>query len=353
MVLPLLLLAARIVPASPEVKFRQPQLAVGNRIVAVAFGAGDTIYFASSRDGGATFGKPVKVAEPGKLALGSRRGPRIAIAGQAIVISAIAGAKGGGADGDLQAWRSTDGGRSWSPAVRINDVPAAAREGLHAMASDWERMVFAAWLDLRDKGTRLYGSVSTDGGAMWSANRLIYASPDGHICECCHHSVAINAQGHVYVMWRNWLGGARDMYLARSLDGGRNFEGAEKLGEGTWPLDACPMDGGGVAFDERGQPVTAWRRDDTVYLARPGAGETALGKGKDPSVAAGPCGLVAAWKTSQGIVMRAAGSTEPSFLVKDASYVHLASGKRIFAAWEDHGKIVVNSGVPQEARKMR
>jgi hypothetical protein len=109
------------------------------------------------------------------------------------------------------------------------------------------------------------------------------------------------------------------------------------------------MDGGAIAFDERGRAVTAWRRDDTVYLARPGAGETALGKGEDPSVAVGAGGIVAAWKTSQGIVMGAAGSNEPSLLAKD-----LASGKQILAAWEDHGKIEVNSDVlPRKCRKMR
>ena len=32
-------------------------------------------------------------------------------------------------------------------------------------------------------------------------------------------SVAINAGGLILVMWRNWLAGTRDMYLARSQDG--------------------------------------------------------------------------------------------------------------------------------------
>jgi len=336
-----LLLAFSIVPHSPDEKFRQPQLAVGGGIVAVTFGSGHDVFFSASRDGGATFGKPVKVAAPGHLALGARRGPRIAMAGRSIVISAIAGEKGGGADGDLLAWRSTDGGMTWSGAVKISDVSAAARECLHAMASDAKRMMFAAWLDLRGNTTKLYGAVSGDGGATWPASRPIYASPDGHICECCHPSVAINAKGHVYVMWRNWLKGSRDMYLTRSLDGGRTFEAAQKLGEGTWPLNACPMDGGAIAFDARGEPVTAWRRDDTVFLARPGAGETALGKGKDPMVAAGPGGVAVAWKTPEGIAMKTAGASGPSLLGPGGAYVHLAGGNPTYATWEESGRIVV------------
>ena len=57
------------------------------------------------------------------------------------------------------------------------------------------------------------------------------------------------------------------MYWAKSNDGSESFEKAAKLGLETWRLDACPMDGGGIAiFDDR-MVATAWRRDNTVYLA--------------------------------------------------------------------------------------
>ncbi len=48
-------------------------------------------------------------------------------------------------------------------------------------------MVF--WLDLREKGTVLYASKSMDHGETWSKNILVYRSPDGSICECCHPSI--------------------------------------------------------------------------------------------------------------------------------------------------------------------
>ena len=57
--------------------------------------------------------------------------------------------------------------------------------------------------------------------------------------------LAIDATGQIVVMWRNWLGGSRDMYLARSRDG-VTFSKPEKLGTGTWQINACPMDGGGL-----------------------------------------------------------------------------------------------------------
>ncbi len=57
----------------------------------------------------------------------------------AIVISAVVGEKGRGADGDLIAWRSVDGGKTWSVGKAINGVPAAlARD-----STPWLRAVRA------------------------------------------------------------------------------------------------------------------------------------------------------------------------------------------------------------------
>src|SRR5687767_127131 len=159
MVVAVLLFALRIGSQSSDVQFRQPQLATDGKTVALAFGAGDTVYFARSSDHGQTFSKPVLVANSGKLSLGMHRGPRIAMTPQAIVISAIVGEKGRGEDGDLMAWRSTDGGETWSTGVKVNDVAGAAREGLHAMAYGGG-VLYSTWLDLRSKGMRLYGAAS-------------------------------------------------------------------------------------------------------------------------------------------------------------------------------------------------
>src|SRR5713226_10590740 len=131
-----LLLAVHIAPSGAQIEYRQPQLAATADMVAVTFGADKSIYFSASLDRGRTFSAPVKVAEAPMLSLGRHRGPRVAITPSAIVISAVGGTKmPPGADGDLKAWRSTDGGKTWSGSVVINDAPASAREGLHSMVA--------------------------------------------------------------------------------------------------------------------------------------------------------------------------------------------------------------------------
>lgn len=333
---------------APEL--RQPQLAVGYGKVALAYGSGSAIWFATSPDGGRTFGPRVKVGESGALALGRHRGPRVTILPNAILITAVAGqevskdthAHGLPEKGDLTVWRSDDGGKSWNQSGIINDSHGASSEGLHAIGADaTSHNLFAAWLDLRAKGTQLYGARSTDGGRTWSKNVLIYASPEGTICQCCDPSVAIDGNGRTWVMFRNVLAGSRDFYLTHSEDG-EHFSPVEKLGEGTWKINACPMDGGGLVLDH-GQVVTAWRRESDIFLDRPGAPETRLAEGKDVAIAAGAKGTYVVWSTAQGIEGLSPGAKVPVKLSEDGAFPVVASlpDGSALVAWEEKGSIRV------------
>lgn len=324
-----LLFAMHIVPENPNVIYKQPQVAVEGLRAAIAFGAGNDIFCIASSDGGRTFGKPVKLPAEGVMSLGRHRGPRVAISGGAIVITAIAGKMGMGKDGDVLSYRSTDNGKTWSKPVRVNDVESSPREGLHTMVSGPGGELFAAWLDMRVKGTRLYGGISRDGGSTWSKNMLVYESPDGHICECCHPSALISSDGKIHVMFRNWLGGSRDMYEAVSADGAK-FE-ARKLGQGTWRLNACPMDGGSIF-----EGGSVWRRDGAAYFAATSKAEVELGKGKDPSATMAHGELFAAW--SEGKVIRLNGGKT---LSEEGAFVNLAGTDAVIAAWESNGAIEI------------
>jgi hypothetical protein len=144
-------------------------------------------------------------------------------------------------------------------------------------------------------------AISTDGGATWGKNVHVYHSPDGPVCPCCHPSVAFDDRGGIYAMWRNSLAGSRDMYVCKSTDGGRTFGEAAKLGEGTWPLKMCPMDGGAVAAVEPDKLATVWRREKSIYLTLPGLSqEKLLGPGEQPWIAANKAGPFAAWVEKRG-----------------------------------------------------
>jgi len=327
--------------ALPE---KQPQLAARGNLVVMTYGVGDNVFFKSSTNGGITWGTPIPLPANGKLSLGMRRGPRIAISRNSIVVSAILGEKGRGADGDLIVWRSTDNGQHWSHGRVLNDVPGSAREGLHSMAGDTNGTILAAWLDLREKGTTIYGAVSTDGGASWSPNRLIYKSPSGSVCECCHPSAFVGSLGHLSVMFRNAVDGNRDMYVVRSTDGGLRFGPAEKLGTASWQLNACPMDGGGFTVQPDGGLVAVWRRQGNIYLSTPGAPERRLGSGRQPVVVSNAKGAWIAWTDGTDIRWTTT-HADPIHTIESGaaflSLVPLANGA-ILLAGERDGRIVTN-----------
>lgn len=336
---------SHLLAPSPNATYREPQLAAAGSIAALAFGSGSDIFVAVSTDEGESFAKPVRVAEAPVVPLTRHRGPRIVIAGNTIVVTAVVGdteaksehSHGLPSDGDLLAWRSTDRGKTWSKPVRVNDVAAAPREGLHTLATDGSGNLFAAWLDLREQGTRLYGAWSSDAGATWSKNVRIYESPDGTICQCCHPTAIFNNRGGVDVMWRNVMDGSRDFYLIGS-DASHRFGKPEKLGEGTWKINACPMDGGGMAR-EKGTTLTAWRRENQIYLDEPGKPETGIGDGKDVTLAVSGNRQYAAWIKEGQLILWDSGKQE--VVASQASFPNLTALPHggALLAWEANGGI--------------
>lgn len=321
----------------------QPQLAKLGERVFLAYGQDNAISVLSSRDGGQTFGPAITLTVPGRVSLGMHRGPRIAVTANAVMVTVVAGAKGGGVDGDLLLYRSTDGGATFAAPVVINDVPGSAREGLHAFAANDQGFVILAWLDLRDKGTRIYTAISRTHGAIWSSDELTYQSPSGSVCECCHPSVAAGRGGGGLaraIMFRNNLNGNRDMYVIRGYEG--SYLPAQKQGTGSWKLDACPMDGGAVVVALNGRDAfSVWRRENDVYLTSPGRPEQRLGSGRDPVIDRSGDHQDVAWSSPKVMLLRDGGPPAP---VGDGRFpAILALERRTVLAWESQGTVKVLS----------
>jgi hypothetical protein len=318
----------------------QPQLAAAASRVYLVFAHDNTIRVARSDDAGETFEQPVRLPVSGRMAVGMHRGPRIAATSSAVLVTAVIGAKGGGADGDVLLYRSGDRGTTWAPPIVLNDAVGAAREGLHAMEATSRGLVVVAWLDLRDKGTRIYAAVSRDHGATWAPDVLVYASPSGSVCECCHPSVAIDGQDRVAVMFRNSVNGNRDMYVVTRAADGR-FGAAVKMGIGSWPLNACPMDGGGIGVGASGL-VAAWRRDDNVFLTTPQDPERRLGDGRDPVLATTGSHYDVAWSSPGGLVLARNGG-QPVVVGAGRFPALLAFEDKTILAFENQGAVEVRA----------
>ena len=84
-------------------------------------------------------------------------------------------------DPDIQLQRSTDGGQTWSPAVRVNDDSSGLVQAFPQVAVGPGGRVSVTWFDRRHeypgpRGFRIgdiYSASSTDGGASFAPNRRV------------------------------------------------------------------------------------------------------------------------------------------------------------------------------------
>lgn len=319
----------------------QPQLyAASDGRVWLVYGQGDAVFVARSDDGGATFNTANKVAAPAKLALGMRRGPRIAAHGDRVTVTMIGD--------ELFAFSSLDGGKTWSAPVTINDVSTAAREGLHDLGCAPDGGLFVTWLDLRNGATELWGAASSDGGRTWSKNQQVYHSSDKSICECCHPTATFDADGNFAVMWRNSVGGSRDMWMTTRAKGAVQFTAARKLGEGTWKLSGCPMDGGKIVALGSGKFGSVWQRAGEVFFAPASGPEILLGKGKQPVAVGNGASTLILWQQGTDLVVSRTLGESPIKIAADARFavvVTLPNQGGAIVAYEQGAANAKQSGV--------
>ena len=330
----LLLVGAYI---APEVVFdgSSPQLAVDSRgVIRMVYGHADTVLVATSRDDGESFGSPVVVGVVPGMHLGNTRGPVVASGAN---YSLVATTDKTGNTHLFQLDHRT--GRWTRRPISLNTVDGSAPEGLGTIAAGTNDVFHATWLDYREsRQTHIYFATIPANASAPIQNRRIYASPDGHVCECCRPTVAANGRT-VAVMFRNWVAGARDLYLIESRDSGRSFQEARKLGVGTWPLTACPMDGGSMVVAPGGI-ATVWRRELDIYHAVPGNPETKIGTGRNPMMSARDGISYVVWQDGPAIRLRTLPAGDETIVGEGRLPQVLALSRgRVLVAWERSGRV--------------
>jgi hypothetical protein len=164
-------------------------------------------------------------------------------------------------------------GMSVQPPVAtvITDKPTTDKSyaGFATLAVASNGDVYAAWLDGRDNtsastGTfNVYLARSTDHGATFHRNVKVATLA----CPCCRPSVAIAADGKVYVAYRHVYGdNERDMAVSTSTDHGEHFGPPVRVADDHWKLFGCP-ESGPVAAVQGNKLLVAWY---TAAGRRPG-----------------------------------------------------------------------------------
>jgi len=296
----------------------------------LTYGLGDSIMYTSSSDKGNSFSTPSLVAVLPKLYSFAMRGPQIAAGNNGVMITACT------SKGEIYSYYKAD--KKWKQGSRVNDADTVAKEGLMALSADGEN-AFAVWLDVRgNKRNKIYGAKSNDGGKTWSKNIMIYTSPDTSVCQCCKPSVVMK-NNNVYVMFRNWLDGNRDLYLTQSPNGGASFGQAQKLGNGSWKLNACPMDGGGLAINSNGKVQTIWKREGNIFTTVPGIPEIEIGKGRNCTIETVNNENIYAWSNNNEIACMKENGHNKMVGKESLPVLKVLDDEHVICVWENEKKI--------------
>lgn len=265
-------------------------VATRGRFVAIAWGAriaeGVTdVYLATSRDGGRTFGSPVRVNDAASAAsLSGEQPPRVALTprtGRDPSIVVVWTSKAA-THTRLLASQSDDGGKSFAAPRAVPDTDAAGNRGWHSVATDREGDVAAIWLDHRElapsggpaASTRAPGHDHTthgrgeDGVARAQRSKLFFAGLDGAsaarvltggVCYCCKTAIATGVDGSIYAAWRHvYPGNVRDIAFTMSRDGGQTFAPPIRVSDDNWVLEGCPENGPAMVVDAGGRIHVVW-----------------------------------------------------------------------------------------------
>lgn len=211
----------------------------------------DVFFQLYNRRGEAQLRQPVNVSRsPGtfswlpRLAIGSGAPRRVYLLWQEIVFS------GGSHGGEIFFARSTDAGRSFSNPVNLSNTPAGDGKGRLTpdlwhngsldLALGPDGTLYAAWTEYEGA---LWFSRSTDGGESFSAALRI---ADGRQADPARGpSLAAGTAGRVYLVWTVGDDPEADIRFASSSDGGWSFDRPRVLFASRGHADAPKIAVGG------------------------------------------------------------------------------------------------------------
>jgi len=216
---------------------------------------GQDLFYLSSHNVGDTYSKPYPINKvPGEVSAHGENGPLLR-KGPGIEMYAFW--QGGN---DLKFSRSMNFGRSFTPAIKVNDEEAKGYHSFQAMEVGPDGTIYVAWLDGRDKennppGTgSLYIAKSIDQGKSFGKNIKV----SGAICPCCRPAIAFDDSGKVFISWRHvYEGHNRIMVVSTSEDKGDTWSDKVRVTEEGWKINGCAHSGPAMSY-ANGKLFVVW-----------------------------------------------------------------------------------------------
>jgi len=136
------------------------------------------------------------------------------------------------AGSDIYYRRSSDGGKTWEPPVRLTSDRANQKNPDIAAYGD---LVYVAWEDHRNlatAGSEIYVRCSVDGGATWKAEEQVSRSPERSDKANQWDPRIAAFDKYIHLTWldeRNMATAGYDIYYRRSTTSGVSWEAEQRL----------------------------------------------------------------------------------------------------------------------------
>jgi len=161
--------------------------------------------------------------------------------------------------------KSTDGGATFGPNVKVDDDLTPTNHEYPCLALDPQGNIDVVWDDYRDgtnSGYDVYFSKSTNGGASFGPNVKI--NHDGTKYDQTTSSIAVGSDGTIYVTWRDYRNQVpdshgqptnADIFISASTDGGLSFLSEVRVDDDTGKAD---QNHPSIGVDAAGTVAVAW-----------------------------------------------------------------------------------------------
>jgi len=230
-------------------------------------GQGHDLFFQSSSDVGDAFESRQRInSEPGEVSDHGENSPQLLTSPDDSTLYAVWNSRDAKnpMGSHVRFTRSAAMRPSWSPAITVNDDLQPVSHGFQTAAVGPDGTIYAAWLDGRNRTERqgdpaghhhgsgkgvtggtadVYLARSVDGGRTFEKNVRIAS----RICPCCRPAVGFS-KGRVIVAWRQVDDGdIRDIYAATSSDKGVTWGAPARVARDNWAINGCPHVGPALA----------------------------------------------------------------------------------------------------------
>ena len=229
----------------------------------LAWTASGVVSVAQSMDGGKTFSPSVKIAEHGKsLDTGSDARPQIVSDSKGNVFLAYAFFKDANWNAQINTSRSIDGGNTFTtPESLVRD---SSSQRFPSALIKPDNSIFISWIDKRLVTAAKQNGVSRLGGAI-----AYSSSVDGgktfqtekfaneSSCECCRIGASLDPKNQVAIAYRAIFTGGIRDQASQVI----SSIGAgpiQRVADDDWKTDACPHHGPSIAVSGSGKFHVAW-----------------------------------------------------------------------------------------------